>query len=57
MRSRAAKRLVSNFSLKRLNPGWGEWAMPLCSAISSVYRFGVFELDGRTGECPRTASS
>jgi Tol biopolymer transport system component/DNA-binding winged helix-turn-helix (wHTH) protein len=24
--------------------------MPLSSAISSIYRFGVFELDGRTGE-------
>jgi Tol biopolymer transport system component/DNA-binding winged helix-turn-helix (wHTH) protein len=24
--------------------------MPLSSAISSVYRFGVFELDGRTGD-------
>jgi len=27
--------------------------MPLSSAISSVYRFGVFELDGRTGELRR----
>jgi DNA-binding winged helix-turn-helix (wHTH) protein len=27
--------------------------MPLSSAASSVYRFGVFELDGRTGELRR----